>query len=86
MLTSRQDISNRKAFITRLGLTQKEIYQKMGISRIGFYKAIKGTTKNPEMHKAIFKAMKEIKGDIMDFTQEEFWPEFDGIKDVSAKG
>ncbi len=72
MLTSKQHISNRKAFIIQSGRTQKEVYEKIGVSRIGFYKAIYCITKNPKMHELICNALSVSK--------EEFWPEFYGKK------
>lgn len=70
MLTSKEHIINRKIIIMRAGFTQTAFAQKVGISRIGLYKALTGQTKNKNMHVRIC--------DAISVSKEVFWPEFYG--------
>jgi len=74
MLTAKEHIINRKVIIMQAGVSQVDVAKKMGITRIGLYKAISGITKNPKMHQRIC--------DALGVTKENFWPEFYGGNNV----
>lgn len=81
MLTAKEHIIKRKVMIMEAGLEHQEVYEKVGIGRIGFYKTLYGKTKNPKVHQAIVDAM--ISLGVVGVTLETFWPEFYGENAVS---
>jgi DNA-binding Xre family transcriptional regulator len=75
MLTSKKDIINRKVIIAQSGFSERHIYEKVGISRIAFYKNMRGKTANPKTHEKICKVLRAKKA-TAEITKETFWPEF----------
>ena len=69
-VTKRENIINRKILIMKSGRTQRRVYEMVGVTRMGFYKALCGITQNPVLHEKIAKAVNVPK--------EIFWPEFYG--------
>jgi len=72
MLTPKEHFINRKSIIEKDSGTQIAFAKKVGISRIGLYKAISCITKSKKMHELICDALP------VSVSKEIFWPEFYG--------
>lgn len=67
MLSSRDHFINRKSIIEKSFGSQKNFAEKIGISRVGLFKTLKGLTKSKLMQEHICRSL--------GVTKESFWPE-----------